>query len=71
MADPVKVPAGKADDLSLIPGTHMMEGEKLFSDFHLCSQAHTQTQYIKNKKPKILFGFLICSVQKLYRIHVS
>ena len=34
------------DDLALIPGTHMVEGEKgvlpvVLSDMHVCTQMHT------------------------------
>jgi hypothetical protein len=46
MAPLVRALAAKADDLSSIPGTHMVEKgmhktRKFFSDLHLCTVAST------------------------------
>jgi hypothetical protein len=41
----VKVPVTKPDDLSLIPGTYMVErkdSSKLFSDLQMCTMACAQ-----------------------------
>lgn len=43
MVQKIKGLAAKLDDLSLLPGTHMMEGEsqlyRLYSSLHTCTMA--------------------------------
>lgn len=47
----IKFPAMKSDDLSLIPGTHMVEGEsgllQVSSDFHKPIPDGTQNKWVK------------------------
>lgn len=70
MAQHVKVPAAKPANLSFIPRTHMVEGEKqlpkLSSDLHTCTVApHLQVQYrivLKTIAPEgtyLLYKFML------------
>lgn len=40
LAQWVKVPAARPDDLSSVPRTHMVDGEKVPSDHHMSTMVH-------------------------------
>lgn len=61
------VPAPKADDLGLIPGTHMMEGEnsllQVALDIHMCMVAHMHPHdtHAHTVKSKIKMSWMLIS----------
>lgn len=49
MARCVKVTADKPDGLNFIPRTHMVGGDKLFSDFYMPVLAYPHTTYVSKQ----------------------
>jgi len=43
MAQWVKVLVDETDNLNSVPGTHMVEGDNLTSNYHNCSVVYTHT----------------------------